>query len=39
MHESKHGELTTALRRYTESSIARVARSALKGQEGLNRLS
>ena len=35
MHEVKHGELTTALRRYTESSIARV-RVSPEGQEGLN---
>lgn len=35
LHEVKHGELTTALRRYTEAAIARVRVSA-EGQEGLN---
>ncbi|WP_373186014.1 gamma-carboxygeranoyl-CoA hydratase [Halopseudomonas sp.] len=34
MHEVKHGELTPALRRYTEASIARV-RVSPEGQEGL----
>lgn len=34
MQEVKHGELTTALRRYTEASIARV-RVSPEGQEGL----
>ncbi|MFN3582124.1 MAG: gamma-carboxygeranoyl-CoA hydratase [Pseudomonas sp.] len=35
LQEVKHGELTTALRRYTESAIARV-RVSPEGQEGLN---
>lgn len=34
LHEVKHGELTPALRRYTEASIARV-RVSPEGQEGL----